>query len=151
MPGKWFEAFEEGEVILHAARLPIRQDDNVAFCKLTQNTQPLHLDATAAQAQGFRDALVNGLYTFSASVGMSVADTTEGTLIANLGYADVQHPAPVYPGDTLTVRTTVGTKRPSSKAGRGIVALHHEVLNQDDVVVCKYTRTVMVRTRPEDA
>ncbi len=150
MPGRWFEEFEKGDVIAHDAELTITQEDNEAFCRLTQNTQPLHLDREAATAAGFRDILVNGLYTFSASVGMSVPDLTEGTLVANLGYDDVQHPAPVFPGDRIRVTSTVQDKRPSSKGGRGIVFIHHEVTNQDGDVVCSYKRAAMVRTRPED-
>ncbi len=149
MPGLWYEGFEPGAVIEHAARLTITQEDNAAFCHLTKNTQPLHLDRDAAVAAGFKDYLVNGLYTFSASVGMSVADLTEGTLIANLGYEDIRHPAPVFPGDELRVQSTVQDKRPSSKPGRGLVTIGHEVLNQDNVVVCQYKRTVMVRNQPE--
>lgn len=147
--GLWYEEFTTDDLVEHAGRLLVTQEDNVAFCHLTRNTQPLHLDADAARAAGFRDALVNGLYTFSASVGMSVPDLTEGTLIANLGYEDVKHPAPVFPGDTLRVQTRIGDKRPSSKPGRGLVTLHHEVLNQEDTRVCSYARTVLVRFRPE--
>ncbi len=151
MPGRWYEDFTPGETIAHAKPLPVRQEDNEAFCRLTHNTQPLHLDADAARAAGFQDILVNGLYTFSASVGLSVPDLTEGTLVANLGYEDVKHPAPVYPGDTLHVQSKVLDKRPSSKDGRGIVTIHHEVHNQDGILVCSYRRVALVRTRPEDA
>lgn len=151
MPGRHYEEFEPGQVIDHDATLEITLEDNVQFCHLTQNTQPLHLDRDAAQAAGFRDVLVNGLYTFSASVGMSVPDLTEGTLIANLGYEDVQHPAPVFPGDVLRVRSTILDKRESSKPGRGIVRIQHEVRNQDDVVVCKYSRAAMVRCKDVSA
>lgn len=150
MPGRWYEEFTPGDVIEHAAELTITQEDNEAFCRLTQNTQPLHLDREAAVAAGFRDILVNGLYTFSASVGMSVPDLTEGTLVANLGYDDVQHPAPVFPGDRIKVTSTVLDKRGSSKGGRGIVFVRHEVHNQDGDLVCAYKRAAMVRTQPED-
>ncbi len=149
MPGLWYEEFEPGAAIEHGAALAVTQEDNAAFCHLTHNTQPLHLDRDAAVAAGFRDILVNGLYTFSASVGMSVGDLTEGTLVANLGYEDIRHPTPVYPGDVLRVRSKVLDKRASSKPGRGIVSVAHEVTNQDGVIVCQYRRTAMVRTRPE--
>lgn len=148
MPGRWFEDFEPGTRIDHAARVPIRQEDNAAFCRLTHNTQPLHLDEQAARAAGFPSILVNGLYTFSLAVGVSVPDTTQGTLVANLGYEDVQHPKPVFPGDTLRFQTRVLEKRPSSKPGRGVVTLEHVARNQDDVDVCTFRRIVLVRNRP---
>ena len=147
MPGLWFEQFQPGAVIEHRTRLQVTQEDNIAFCRLTRNTQPLHLDAEAAKRAGFPKPLVNGLYTFSAAVGVSVEDTTAGTLVANLGYADVEHPKPVFPGDTLSFRTEVVDKRPSSKPGRGIVTLQHRVHNQRGEEVCRFRRTVMVRTK----
>lgn len=148
MPGLWYEEFEPGATIAHDAELEVTQEDNAAFCRLTRNIQPLHLDRAAAVAAGFRDILVNGLYTFSASVGMSVGDLTEGTLVANLGYYDVEHPHPVFPGDRLRVTSEVVEKRPSSKPGRGLVTLQHRVCNQHGEEVCRYRRVAMVRTRP---
>lgn len=148
--GLWYEDFEIGKVMAHQGALEVTQEDNAAFCHLTRNTQPLHLDRDAAKAAGFKDHLVNGLYTFAATVGMTVPDLTEGTLIANLGYEDVKHPAPVFPGDRLTVESEVLEKRPSSKGGRGIVKVAHRVHNQDGDLVCAYSRTVLVRTRPGD-
>jgi len=136
-----------GAVIEHASRVNVTQADNVAFCRLTHNQQPLHLDAAAAKAAGFPDVLVNGLYTFATAVGVSVADTTAGTLVANLGYDDVEHPRPVFPGDTLAFRTEVVEKRPSSKPGRGVVTLLHLVANQRGEEVCRFKRMVMVRTK----
>jgi acyl dehydratase len=148
VPGLWYEQFEPGAVIAHRATLRVTQEDNAAFCRLTLNEQPLHLDPAAARRAGFKDALVNGLYTFSAAVGASVADTTAGTLVANLGYQDVEHPEPVYPGDVLSFKTEVVAKRPSSKPGRGIVTLRHAAVNQAGTEVCRFQRTVLVRTAP---
>lgn len=149
MPGKWFDEFQAGDVINHAATVRITQADNAAYCKLTHNTQPLHLDEDAAKKAGFPTFLVNGLYTFSLAVGISVPDTTQGTLIANLGYSDVQHPKPVFPGDVLSFHTKVVEARTSSKPGRGIVTLEHVAKNQDRVDVCTFRRVVLVQNRPE--
>jgi len=145
--GLWYEDFEPGMVVEHDGDLLITLEDNIDFCHLTRNQQPLHHDVEAARAAGFEDVLVNGLYTFAASVGMSVPDLTEGTLIANLGYDDVQHPRPVFPGDRIRVSSEIIEKRDSSKPGRGIVRIAHTVRNQHDQVVCEYTRAVLVRSR----
>lgn len=119
--------------------------DNVAFCRLTLNNQPLHLDEAYARTTPFGRVVVNGLFTFAAAVGASVEDTTAGTLVANLGYEKVEHPTPVFPGDTLSFRTEVIEKRPSSKPGRGIVTLQHRVHNQEGTEVCRFQRIVMVQ------
>ena len=43
----------------------------------------LHIDAEAARASEFGQILVNGTWTFSLMVGLSVAETTLSTLVAN--------------------------------------------------------------------
>lgn len=136
-----------GSAIEHSARVQVTMEENVAFCRLTRNTQPLHLDEAYARTTAFGRIVVNGLYTFSLAVGVSVDDTTAGTLVANLGYEDVQHPKPVFPGDTLQFRTEIVDKRPSSKPGRGIVTLLHRVRNQDGDEVCRFKRIVMVQAK----
>lgn len=146
--GLWFEQFRVGDTFEHEGRLEVTMEDNVAFCHLTRNTQPLHLDEAYAKTTPFGQIVVNGLYTFSASVGMSVPDLTEGTLVANLGYEDISHPKPVFIGDTLRVRSEVLETRASSKPGRGIVKIGHEVLNQNDAVVCRYARVALMQEQP---
>lgn len=147
MPGRAFEEFEVGAVLEHRDAIQVTMEENVAFCRLTRNTQPLHLDPAYAARTPFGRVVVNGLYTFSLAVGVSVEDTTAGTLVANLGYEEVAHPKPVFPGDTLHFRTEVVDKRPSSKPGRGIVTLLHTVRNQDGDEVCRFKRIVMVKSR----
>ncbi|MGQ0535704.1 MAG: MaoC family dehydratase [Methanobacteriota archaeon] len=151
MPGRHYEEFVVGEVIRHPIRRTITESDNVLFCSLTMNTQPLHLDEEAAKAGPFGARIVNGLLTMALSVGISVRETTEGTLIANLGYDKVEHPKPVFHGDTIRVETKVLGKRPTSKPDRGVVELAHVVRNQRDEVVCQYRRTALVVVRvPEE-
>jgi acyl dehydratase len=145
VPGRTFEQFEVGMVVDHPDRVTVTQEENAAFCRLTRNTQPLHLDEAYARTTPFGRLVVNGLYTFALAVGVSVAETTQGTLVANLGYEEVAHPKPVFPGDTLRFRTEVVEKRPSQKPGRGIVTLRHVVTNQDGDEVCRFKRVVMVQ------
>lgn len=148
MPGLHWESFEPGQVFEHAPGRTITEGDNVQFCSQTMNTQPLHLDhAWAKEHSPFGKPVVNGILTFALAVGMSVRDLTEGTLVANLGYTDLKHPAPVFHGDTIRARSEVLEKRLTSKAGRGIVHILTTVHNQDNVEVCRFERAVMVTTR----
>src|SRR3970040_654502 len=95
------------------------------------NPQPLHVDADFAAKSEFGRILVNGTFTFSLMVGLSVADTTMGTLIANLGYDKLIMPRPVHLGDTLHAVTEVVEVRGSkSRPEAGIVTFRHELLNQ---------------------
>jgi acyl dehydratase len=149
MPGKYFDDLEVGQRIRHPLGRTISETDNVLFCALTANTQPLHLDEEFAAKTPFGRRIVNGLFTLGLAVGLTVADLTEGTIVANLSYEKVSHPKPVFHGDTLKVETEVLEKRPSkSRPGQGIVRLHHVGRNQHGDVVVDFERTVLFLGRP---
>lgn len=143
MPGKYYEEFEVGETIDHPTTRTISEADNQRFCDLTMNQQPLHLDAEFAGDTQFGERLVNGLLTMSLAVAMTIPETTDGTIVANLGYDNVEHPHPVFHGDTIRAETTVTDKRETSDGERGIVEMIVEVFNQDDEIVCSFDRTVL--------
>ncbi len=144
MPGKFFEDLEVGQKIRHAQGRTITEMDNTLFCALTMNTQPLHLNEDFAARTQFGRRIVNGIFTMGLVVGLTVSDLTEGTVVANLGYDHVQHPYPVFHGDTVYVETEVLEKRESSsKPDRGIVRLRHTGRKPDGTVVCELERTVM--------
>lgn len=149
MAGLWFEEFEAGMVIDHAITRTITEADNMFFCSLTYNPQPLHIDRHFAEQTEFGKPLVNSLFTLGAMIGMSVTETTLGTTIANLGMTDVAFPAPVFHGDTIRVRTTVDNCRESrSRPNAGIVAFRHEAFNQDGVLVAACKRSAFMHKRP---
>jgi acyl dehydratase len=82
-------------------------------------------------------------------IGISVNDTTIGTIIANLGMTEVRFPHPLFQGDTVSVTTEVTAKRASrSRPDAGIVEFEHKAFNQtgDMVAICR--RQVFVRMRP---
>ena len=143
MTGRYYEEFEVGETIEHARKRTISEADNQRFCDLTMNQQPLHLDAEFAADSQFGERLVNGLYTMSLAVALTIPETTDGTIVANLGYDNVEHPAPVTHGDTIRAETTVTDKRETSDGERGIVEMHVEVFDQDDELVCAFDRTAL--------
>ncbi len=144
MPGKFYEELEVGQTIRHAQGRTVTEMDNVLFCALTMNTQPLHLNEDFASHTQFGQRIVNGMFTMGLVVGITVAELTEGTIVANLGYDHVVHPNPVFHGDTIYVETEVLEKRDSaSRPDRGIVRLKHIGKKQDGTVVCELERTVM--------
>jgi len=149
MAGKYFEDLSQGMTFRHALGRTITEADNIFFCALTMNTQPLHLNEEYAQNTPFGTRIVNGLLTLALTVGLTVSDLTEGTIIANLGYENVQHPRPVFHGDTLHVTSEVLTMRPSdSKPDRGVVRLRHIAYNQKGEAVCIVERSVLFLRRP---
>jgi len=143
--GLYFEEFEEGVRYLHRPGRTVTEADNVLFTTLTMNTQALHLDAAWAATQPFGQRLVNSMFTLSTLVGASVAQLTQGTIVANLGFTEVAFPKPVFVGDTLYAESTVrGARLSRSRSGQGVVTLQHTARNQDDVVVATATRSVLV-------
>src|SRR6202050_4083250 len=147
--GLWFEELKTGVVYKHSPGRTIGEADNTLFSTLTMNPQSLHLDAAFSAATEFGERLVNSLLTMSVLVGLSVAQLTQGTIVANLGFSDVRFPAPVRHGDTLYAETVVLEKRLSaSRPGAGIVTFEHTARNQDGDVVAVAKRSTMVLTRP---
>jgi acyl dehydratase len=141
-----YDGCEVGAVIVHALRRTVTETDNLLICTLTHNPQPLHLDAHYAAGTEFGRIVVNGIFTFGLMVGVSVADTTLGTLVANLGYDAVVMPKPVFVGDTLRCETSVVEKRPSkSRPEAGLVVFEHRAFNQRDELVCQCRRTALVQ------
>jgi acyl dehydratase len=158
MTGLYYEEFEVGETIEHGKRRTISERDNQVFCDTTMNQQPLHLDAAFAEGSQFGERIVNGLLTMSLAVGLTIPDTTDGTIVANLSYDDVEHPNPVFHGDTIRAQSTVTDKRETSDGERGVVTMRVEAFkvgddgpslgdddatDRDETLVCEFERTVL--------
>ena len=146
MAGRSFEQWKVGDHIVHDLSRTVTETDNLLVTTLTHNSQPLHLDAEYAAGTEFGRIVVNGLFTFALMVGVSVGDTTLGTLVANLGYDKVTMPKPVFIGDTLRVETEVVELRASkSRPNAGIVTFRHRAFNQRGEMVCEALRTALVK------
>jgi acyl dehydratase len=149
MSGRFFEDWTLGDRIAHPIRRTVTETDNLLWSTMTHNPQPLHLDAEAARASEFGRVLVNGTFTFSLMVGLSVAETTLGTLVANLGYDKLVMPKPVFIGDTLRAESEVtGLRESKSRPEAGLVTWAHRLHNQRDEIVCECLRTALVQRRP---
>jgi acyl dehydratase len=150
MAGKYFDEWQVGERIVHEIRRTVTETDNLLFSVMTHNPQPLHIDAEAARASEFGQILVNGTFTFSLMVGLSVGDTTLGTLVANLGYDKLSMPKPVFLGDTLRAETEViALKESKSRPDAGVVTFVHKAINQRDEVVCQCERAALIKMAPK--
>jgi acyl dehydratase len=148
MAGRYFDQWQVGDRIAHEIRRTVTETDNLLFSTMTHNPQPLHLDAEAARASEFGQILVNGTFTFALMVGLSVGDTTLGTLVANLGYDKLVMPNPVFIGDTLRATSEVVELRPSkSRPGQGIVTWQHQMRNQRDEIVCSCLRSALLKAQ----
>lgn len=148
MAGRWFDEWQVGDRIEHDIRRTITETDNLLMSALTHNPQPLHLDAEYAAATEFGRIVVNGTFTFALMVGVSVSDTTLGTLVANLGYEKVVMPHPVFIGDTLHFESEVESLRASgSRPDAGIITFRHRAINQRGEEVCSCLRIALMRRK----
>ena len=148
--GRWFEDLEVGLVVAHALTRTITESDNVMFTSITMNPAWLHLDFAYAESETeFRKPLVNSMLTVAMVVGISVHETTLGTTVANLGFAETVFPAPMFHGDTLRVETEVRSNRQSrSRPNQGVVEFEHRGFNQHDDLTCRAVRSALILTRP---
>lgn len=143
--GSYFEEFQTGEVIYHSLSKTIFESDNNLFSLLTMNHHPVHTNLDYAQQNYHGKILVVGTLVFSIVVGITVPDIS-GKAIANLGYEDVKHLAPVFINDTLYAKTEVLEKTASkSKDDRGIVYVETTAVNQHGNPVLSFRRKVLIK------
>jgi len=149
MAGLYYEEFQIGMEFKHALTRTVTEMDNVLFCAMTHNPQPLHLDAEFARETEFGQRLVNSIFTLGLVIGVSVDDTTLGTTIGNLGMTEVRFANPVFHGDTLRSFTRVKEMRESkSRPTAGLVVFEHFGYNQRDEEVAYCQRTAFMRKKP---
>lgn len=147
--GRYLEELAVGEVYEHRPGRTVGEADNTLFSTLTMNPQSLHLDAHFASRTEFGQRLVNSMFTLSTLVGLSVADLTQETTVANLGFGEVSFPAPVFVGDTLYAETEIVALRDSrSRPSAGVVTFEHRARNQRGEVVASARRTALMMRRP---
>ncbi|MDA0789022.1 MAG: MaoC family dehydratase [Proteobacteria bacterium] len=149
MAGLYYEEFNEGMTFEHALTRTITEMDNIMFCAMTHNPQPLHLDEEFAKNTEFGGRIVNSLFTLGLLIGVTVSETTLGTTIANLGMNDVRFRNPVRHGDTMHAVSRVMEMRESrSRPDAGLVVFEHTGLNQRDEEVAYCLRTALMKKRP---
>jgi acyl dehydratase len=149
MSGKYYEDLTPGQIIKHTTGRTVTEVDNVLFNSLTMNMQALHLNEDFASKSQFGQRIFNGIFTMALVVGISATEVTDGTIVANLGYENVRHPAPVFQGDTIYAETEVLDKRETkSRPDAGIIRLKLTGRKQDGTVVVELVRAVMFLKKP---
>ena len=151
MKGLYYEEFEVGMEFHHALTRTITEMDNIMFCAMTHNPQPLHLDEEYAKSTFYGQRLVNSLFTLGLVIGVTVADTTLGTTLGNLGMTDVRFKNPVFHGDTIRAMTRITHMRESkSRPKEGIVTFEHFGFNQRDEEIAYCVRTGLMKKKDQE-
>jgi acyl dehydratase len=145
--GHQYEDFREGQVFEHHWGRTLNAGDNSLFTTATLSHCPLYFNLEYARTHGHPDVVINPMLVACTVLGISVEDLSEGGG-PFLGINGLQFHRPVYPGDTLTARSTVMSKRESASRGNfGIVTWRTEAHNQRGELVISYERSNLVARR----
>ncbi|MBZ8134799.1 MaoC family dehydratase [Afifella sp. IM 167] len=145
--GRFFEDFEPGDRFEHHWGRTINEGDNALFTATTLHFNPRYFNAEYARAEGHPGVVACPMLVFAIVFGLSVEDLSESGG-AFLGVEDLTFQRPVYPGETLTARSVVLERRPSSSRPElGIVSWRTEGFNQNAERVIEFTRTNLVGRR----
>jgi len=112
---------------------------------------PFHVDEGAARGTPSGCLTASGGYTITLwyRLGHPILNDLPERMAFLAGFDwRVKFSRPVCAGDHLRFRTTVLSKRPSSKPDRGIVVSLGELVNQDDESVVAIEAAYFVATRP---
>jgi acyl dehydratase len=113
--------------------------------------QPFHLSDEEAAKTHFGRIAASGWHTCAmtmAVIARHVVDEEQAGL-GSPGIDELRWRRPVYPGDTLHVRSKIVGKTPSrSKPEMGSFRSDTVVTNQDDQPVLTFTSIVLIRRRP---
>jgi acyl dehydratase len=148
----YFEDLEIGSV--HLGRESVCDKDEMLEYSRRNDPWPFHVDEVAAAHSPFGGIIASGGYVITPWYRslIEIYNTPKATW-AFLGGFDwkLKFLAPVRAADTLRAKVTVKDKRLSSKPGRGVITLFHEVLNQRSEVACTVEVVALLATRTEGA
>lgn len=147
MRGKCIEEFEVGQVDESRART-VTETDVVTFAWISGDVNPMHTDAVHSAKSPVGQRIAHGALGLSIATGLSASlGYLEGSAVAALGVDEWRFLKPILFNDTVHLRATVVTARPTSKPDRGVLVRRMELVNQHGDVVQTGLMTTMVLTR----
>ena len=147
--GNFFEDFVIGQKIIHPLPRTITDGDVSFYIALTGSRFSLHSGECLAKEFGYNRRPLDDLLMFHMTFGKSVQDISLNA-IANLGYAEVKFPYPVYVGDTVRLETQVIGLKENSNGKSGVVYVHSIGYNQFNEEILNLKRWVMVHKKNKD-
>jgi len=145
----YFEDLEVGQETYFGS-YEVTREEVIDFAR-KYDPQPFHLSDQAAAKTHFGRLAASGWHTCAmtmAVIARHVVDTEQAGL-GSPGIDELRWLKPVYPGDTIHVRSTIVEVRPSrSKPEIGSFRSATTVSNQDGMAVLTFTSIVLMRRRP---
>ncbi|MFA9373080.1 MAG: MaoC family dehydratase [Poseidonibacter sp.] len=147
--GNFFEDFSIGQKIIHPLPRTISEGDVSLYIAFTGSRFALHSSDVVAFEMGFDKRPIDDTLMFHLTFGKSVQDISLNA-IANLGYAEIAFPNPVYIGDTVSMTSSVIGLKENSNGKSGVVYVHSIGVNQDGAEVLNFKRWVMVHKKDKE-
>jgi 2-methylfumaryl-CoA hydratase len=144
--GNFFEDFKVGQAFRHATPRTLTEADAALNIGLYGSRFAINSSDVFARALGLPRAPIDDMAVFHVVIGKTVSDISVNA-VANLGYAEFRWGVPVFPGDTLSVSSTVLGLRENSNKQSGVVWVRSTGTNQRAEMVLDYIRWVMVHKR----
>ena len=143
----YFEDFEVGSS-QEFGSYEVTEEEIIEFAS-RYDPQPFHLSEEAGKAMHFGGLCASGWHTCAMVMSMTVANMPEkSAALGSPGLDELRWKKPVYPGDTLRVKSTIVGKRESrSRPDMGTLFLENLVFNQNDEVVMSFKPIVMYKRR----
>ena len=149
---QYFEDLEVGQTTQFGS-YEVTREEVIEFAR-KYDPQPFHLSDEAAARTHFGRLAASGWHTCAmamAVIARHVVDNEQAGL-GSPGVDELRWLKPVYPGDTLSVSSTMIEATPSrSKPDIGSFRSETTVTNQDEVPVLRFTSIVLIRRRPAEA
>lgn len=144
----YFEDFEIGKTEEFGSYNVLRKEV-IEFAR-KYDPQPFHLDDEAASKTLFGKLSASGWHTCAMTMRMMVEEMHAQKVVSegSPGVDKIRWKRPVYPGDTLHVRTTITGKKDMPKRPHlGLVEKSYEIFNQDGTVVMTFKGAGMMRRK----
>ncbi len=147
----YFEDFQPGTVKEYGPRL-VTREEIVAFAA-EFDPQPMHLDETAASATLLGGLGASGWHSCCLLMRMIVDGfILNSTSMGSPGIDEVRWLAPLRPGTTIRVRSTVlDTRASKSRPDMGLVKFKCEVIDDADTVLTDLVTSLMFGRRKSGA
>ena len=146
----FFEDFEVGTTEEFGEYL-VTEEEILEFAS-KYDPQAFHLSDEAAKATLFGGLCASGWHTCAIAMRMLVDNMPESNKsLGSPGIDELRWTKPVFPGDTLRVKTTVLSKTNSrSRPDLGSLQMQNEVFNQKNELVMSNKPIVIYRKRDTD-
>ena len=148
MNGHYFEHFHAGQRFATGTKT-LTEDAIIVFAR-EHDPQTIHIDPEGAARSTYGGIIASGIQTLGVAFRLFYDAAIYGDAFeVGIGADDLRWPAPVRPGDTLTLEVEILEARPSrSRPDMGVITSRMVTLNQRREVVLTFVSVDLIKRRP---